>query len=122
MSLHFFLQCILISLVVNYLTLMYRNINIISAINNQELFSTQNSSDSFLCRTCQNPNTKDTALLILAKSSAANPEYILHNSIPIFTFMGTHFLKIDAKHSFDVACQAIDVIIPHIQTVCLVSA
>ena len=71
-------------------------------------------------RTCQNPNTKDTALLILAKSSAANPEYILHNSIPIFTFMGTHFLKIDAKQSFDVACQAIDVIIPHIQTVCLV--
>lgn len=72
-------------------------------------------------RTCQNPNTKATALLILAKLSAANPEYILHNSIPIFTFMGTHFLKIDAKHSFDVACQAIDVIIPHIQSVCMVS-
>ena len=81
----------------------------------------RNFSRKIFYRNCQNPNTKATALLILAKSSAANPEYILHNSIPIFTFMGTHFLKIDAKQSFDVACQAIDVIIPHIQSVCMVN-
>ena len=43
----------------------------------------------------------------------------MHNSIPIFTFMGNHFLKIEAKSSFDVACQAIDIIIPHIQRACL---
>eukprot|EP00095_Tigriopus_kingsejongensis_P008024 maker-scaffold1494_size38455-snap-gene-0.15 protein:Tk08024 transcript:maker-scaffold1494_size38455-snap-gene-0.15-mRNA-1 annotation:"hypothetical protein DAPPUDRAFT_192569" len=69
-------------------------------------------------RTCTNPGTKSLALLILAKASTFNPEYVLQNSIQIFTFMGTHFLKIDSKQSFDVACQAIDIIIPHIQRVC----
>ena len=72
-------------------------------------------------RTCKTPGTKATALLILAKqaSSASSAEYVMHNSIPIFTFMGNHFLKIEAKSSFDVACQAIDIIIPHIQRACL---
>ena len=72
-------------------------------------------------RTCKTPDTKGTALLILAKqaSSASSAEYVLHNSIPIFTFMGNHFLKIEAKSSFDVAVQAIDIIIPHIQRICL---
>ena len=70
-------------------------------------------------RSCKNPDAKATALLILAKASASNAEYVLHNSIPIFTFMGTHFLKIEARSSFDVACQAIDIIIPHIKKVCL---
>ncbi|TRY68333.1 hypothetical protein TCAL_03802 [Tigriopus californicus] len=69
-------------------------------------------------RICANPGTKSVALLILAKASTFNPEYVLQNSIQIFTFMGTHFLKIDSKQSFDVACQAIDIIIPHIQRVC----
>lgn len=69
-------------------------------------------------RTCANPGTKSLALLILAKASTFNAEYVLQNSIQIFTFMGTHFLKIDSKQSFDVACQAIDIIIPHIQRVC----
>ena len=72
-------------------------------------------------RTCKTPDTKATALLILAKqaSCASSAEYVMHNSIPIFTFMGSHFLKIEAKSSFDVACQAIDIIIPHIQRACL---
>ena len=72
-------------------------------------------------RTCKTPDTKATALLILAKqaSCASSAEYVMHNSIPIFTFMGNHFLKIEAKSSFDVACQAIDIIIPHIQRACL---
>jgi hypothetical protein len=72
-------------------------------------------------RTCKTPDTKATALLILAKqaSCASSAEYVMHNSIPIFTFMGNHFLKIEAKSSFDVACHAIDIIIPHIQRACL---
>ena len=72
-------------------------------------------------RTCKTPDTKATALLILAKqaSCASSAEYVMHNSIPIFTFMGSHFLKIEAKSSFDVACQAIDIIIPHIQRACI---
>jgi hypothetical protein len=70
-------------------------------------------------RRCENPDTKSTALLILAKASACNAEYVLQNSIQIFTFVGSHFLlKVDSRHSFDVACQAIDIIIPHIMKVC----
>ena len=56
-------------------------------------------------RNSKNPDSKATALLILARASAANAEYVLHNSIPIFTFMGSHFLKAEARSSFDVAVQ-----------------
>ena len=53
--------------------------------------------------------------MLLAKSTASsNAEYILHNSIQLFTFVGTHFLQMESKSSFDIACTAIDVIVPHI--------
>lgn len=73
-------------------------------------------------RNCKNPNTKATALLLLAKSTAAtNAEYILHNSIQLFTFVGTHFLQVESKTSFDIACTAIDILVPHILSVCKTS-
>ena len=61
-------------------------------------------------RRCSNPDTKSTALLILAKASGAPgcdaAEYVLQNSIQIFTFVGSHFLlKVDSRRSFEVACQ-----------------
>ena len=62
-----------------------------------------------------NPDTKASALMLLAKSTAStNAEYILHNSIQLFTFVGTHFLQMESKSSFEIACTAIDVLVPHI--------
>ena len=94
----------------------------ISSKSNKKTNDTTNPEIIVQCiRTCKTPDTKATALLILAKqaSCASSAEYVMHNCIPIFTFMGNHFLKIEAKSSFDVACQAIDIIIPHIQRACL---
>ena len=66
-------------------------------------------------RGCNDPNTKVQALLLLAKSTvSSNVEYILHNSIQLFTFVGSHFLQMESKSSFNVACTAIDVLVPHI--------
>jgi len=69
-------------------------------------------------RTCPSPDTRHAALQVLARCAVANPDFILQNSITIFTFMGSHLLKVDSKHSFQVACQALEVIIPAIKTAC----
>jgi len=69
-------------------------------------------------RTSPSPDTRQTALQVLARCAVANPDFILQNSITIFTFMGSHLLKVDSKHSFQVACQALEVIVPAIKTAC----
>ena len=70
-------------------------------------------------RQCLNPDTKASALMLLAKSTGTqNAEYILHNSIQLFTFVGSHFLQMESKSNFDIACTAIDVLVPHILDAC----
>jgi len=69
-------------------------------------------------RTSPSPDTRQAALQVLARCAVANPDFILQNSITIFTFMGSHLLKVDSKHSFQVACQALEVIIPAIKSAC----
>ena len=70
-------------------------------------------------RLCSNPDTKASALMLLAKSTAShNAEYILHNTIQLFTFVGTHFLQVESQSNFDIACTAIDVLVPHILQAC----
>ena len=69
-------------------------------------------------RSCPNPDTRQTALQVLARCVVFNPDFILQNSITIFTFMGSHLLKVDSLHSFQVACQALDVIVPAIKKAC----
>eukprot|EP00092_Neocalanus_flemingeri_P002849 GFUD01003047.1.p1 GENE.GFUD01003047.1~~GFUD01003047.1.p1 ORF type:complete len:1487 (+),score=586.22 GFUD01003047.1:576-4463(+) len=69
-------------------------------------------------RTSPSPDTRQTALQVLARCAVSNPDFILQNSITIFTFMGSHLLKVDSKHSFQVACQALEVIVPAIKTAC----
>ena len=69
-------------------------------------------------RTSPSRDTRQTALQVLARCAVSNPDFILQNSITIFTFMGSHLLKVDSKHSFQVACQALEVIIPAIKTAC----
>lgn len=59
--------------------------------------------------------------MLLAKSTAShNAEYILHNTIQLFTFVGTHFLQVESQSNFDIACTAIDVLVPHILEACYV--
>ena len=65
-------------------------------------------------RRCKSPSAKNVALLTLAKLSAFSADYVFQNAISIFTFMGDHYLKLDSKRSFEVACDAIDIIVPHI--------
>ncbi len=65
-----------------------------------------------------NPGAQSLALTALARAAASNADYVIQNSIPIFTFMGGHFLRRDSVHSFAVACQAIDVIVPTIRDSC----
>ncbi len=81
-----------------------------AAVNPELLVKCLNSS--------ADPTTRSTALMVLARSCAAgDAEYVIQNSVSIFTFMGSHFLRVDSKHSFEVACAAIDIIVPHIQKV-----
>ena len=72
----------------------------------------------FCIRTSPNPDTRQSALQVLARCVVFNPDFILQNSITIFTFMGSHLLKVDSRHSFQVACQALDVLVPAIKTAC----
>ena len=69
-------------------------------------------------RTSPNPDTRNTALRVLARCALADPDFILHNSITIFTFMGSHLLQVDSKRSFQVACEALQVLVPAMKTAC----
>ena len=73
-------------------------------------------------RNSPSPDTRQTALKILASTALAKPDFILHNrfnffilnilknislSLTIFTFMGSHLLQVDSKRSFQVyECKA----------------
>lgn len=73
---------------------------------------------TYCIRRCCNPETRQTALKVLARCALPIPEYVLQNSMTIFTFMGSHLLKIDSKQSYKIACDALDVIVPAIKTTC----
>jgi hypothetical protein len=73
-------------------------------------------------RSCPSPDTRQLALRVLAKCAVTSPDFVLHNSMAIFTFMGSHLLKVDSRHSYQVACEAIEVIVPAIKAASLVSS
>jgi hypothetical protein len=73
-------------------------------------------------RSCPSPDTRQLALRVLAKCAITSPDFVLHNSMAIFTFMGSHLLKVDSRHSYQVACEAIDVIVPAIKAASQVSS
>merc|ERR1719481_626116 len=75
----------------------------------------------FCIRTSPNPDTRNTALQVLARCAVSNPDFILQNSITIFTFMGSHLLQVDSRRSFQVACEALDVLVPAIKSSCMAS-
>lgn len=42
---------------------------------------------------------------MLARCAMNSPEFVLQNSMIIFTFMGSHLLRMNSKHSYKIACE-----------------
>uniref|UniRef100_UPI0037E97E07 HEAT repeat-containing protein 1 n=1 Tax=Semicossyphus pulcher TaxID=241346 RepID=UPI0037E97E07 len=58
------------------------------------------------------PQTHHHALLLLGAAAAIFPEKVLHNIMPIFTFMGANILRLDDSYSFRVIDQTVQMVIP----------
>ncbi|KAF8999772.1 hypothetical protein BDQ17DRAFT_1360346 [Cyathus striatus] len=65
-----------------------------------------------LIRVANNPQTFHQALLLMAKLARLAPESVLHNIMPVFTFMGSNVFHRDDAYSFRVVQQTIDGIVP----------
>ncbi|XP_075934426.1 HEAT repeat-containing protein 1 isoform X1 [Anarhichas minor] len=58
------------------------------------------------------PQTHHHALLLLGAAAAIFPEKVLHNIMPIFTFMGANIMRLDDAYSFRVIDQTVQMVIP----------
>ncbi|KAF3704004.1 HEAT repeat-containing protein 1 Protein BAP28 [Channa argus] len=63
-------------------------------------------------RTSDVPQTHHHALLLLATVATIFPEKVLHNIMPIFTFMGANILRLDDAYSFRVIDKTVQMVIP----------
>lgn len=63
-------------------------------------------------RMTDNPQTHNQALLLMATVASVYPECVLHNIMPVFTFMGANVLRQDDNYSFQVIQQTLEKIIP----------
>ncbi|KAJ7146113.1 hypothetical protein C8R44DRAFT_600928 [Mycena epipterygia] len=62
-----------------------------------------------LIRVADNPQTFNQALLLMATLARLSPDSVLHNVMPVFTFMGSNVFHRDDSYSFKVT---IDSIVP----------
>ena len=67
-------------------------------------------------RATGNPQTHNQALLLMAAIASLYPEKVLHNIMPVFTFMGANVLRQDDNYSFHVIQQTLEKIIPPLVT------
>ncbi|KAG6369730.1 hypothetical protein JVT61DRAFT_13599 [Boletus reticuloceps] len=65
-----------------------------------------------LIRVTDNPQTFNEALLLMASLARLTPDSVLHNIMPIFTFMGSNVFHRDDSYSFKVVQNTIDNIVP----------
>ena len=65
-------------------------------------------------RTTSSPQARSTGLLLVSALARIKPELILHNIMPIFTFMGSNFLSQADDFSNHVISQTMDSIIPQL--------
>ncbi|KAF9468309.1 hypothetical protein BDZ94DRAFT_1246474 [Collybia nuda] len=65
-----------------------------------------------LIRVAENPQTFHQALLLMANLARLAPDSVLHNVMPVFTFMGSNVFHRDDTYSFRVVQQTIDSIVP----------
>lgn len=63
-------------------------------------------------RSTDNPQVQNTSLLVMAALSSIIPDRMVHNVMPIFTFIGHNMLSKDDEHSINVVNEAIDKIVP----------
>lgn len=63
-------------------------------------------------RNTDNPQVQNTSLLVMAALSSVVPDRMIHNVMPIFTFIGHNMLSKDDEHSINVVNEAIDKIVP----------
>ncbi|KAG7098539.1 hypothetical protein E1B28_000475 [Marasmius oreades] len=65
-----------------------------------------------LIRVTENPQTFQQALLLIANLARFAPDSVLHNIMPVFTFMGSNVFHRDDAYSFAVVQKTIDNIVP----------
>ncbi|XP_030196428.1 HEAT repeat-containing protein 1 isoform X1 [Gadus morhua] len=58
------------------------------------------------------PQTHHHALLLLGTVASMFPEKVLHNIMPIFTFMGANIMRLDDSYSFQVINKTVQTVIP----------
>ncbi|KAF4568223.1 snoRNA-binding rRNA-processing protein utp10 [Pleurotus pulmonarius] len=63
-------------------------------------------------RVARNPQTFHQALLLIANLTRLAPDAVLHNVMPVFTFMGSNVFHRDDAYSFRVVKKTIDSIVP----------
>ncbi|ORX53545.1 hypothetical protein DM01DRAFT_1322487 [Hesseltinella vesiculosa] len=63
-------------------------------------------------RVTGNPQTHNQALLLMATIASVFPERVLHNIMPVFTFMGANVMRLDDNYSFQVIQQTLEKVIP----------
>ncbi|KAM0756059.1 hypothetical protein T439DRAFT_308506 [Meredithblackwellia eburnea MCA 4105] len=63
-------------------------------------------------RSSTNPQTAQQSLLLLAKLGPLVPDQLVHNVMPIFTFMGANVLQRDDAYSLRVVEQTLESIVP----------
>lgn len=63
-------------------------------------------------RTSDMPQTHHHGLLLLGAAAAIFPEKVLHNIMPIFTFMGANVMRLDDAYSFQVIDKTVQMVIP----------
>ncbi|XP_034426314.1 HEAT repeat-containing protein 1 isoform X1 [Hippoglossus hippoglossus] len=63
-------------------------------------------------RSSDMPQTHHHALLLLGTAATIFPEKVLHNIMPIFTFMGANIMRLDDAYSFRVIDKTVQMVIP----------
>ncbi|KAM3930872.1 HEAT repeat-containing protein 1 [Leptodactylus fuscus] len=63
-------------------------------------------------RTSEMPQTHHHALLLLGTAAEIFPDKVLHNIMPIFTFMGASVMRLDDSYSFQVISKTVQTVIP----------
>ncbi|KAI9451428.1 hypothetical protein BJY52DRAFT_1297951 [Lactarius psammicola] len=65
-----------------------------------------------IIRVSESPQTFHQALLLIASLARVAPKSVLHNVMPVFTFMGSNVFHRDDNYSFRVVQKTIDGVIP----------
>ncbi|XP_012428027.4 HEAT repeat-containing protein 1 [Taeniopygia guttata] len=63
-------------------------------------------------RSSKMPQTHHHALLLLGAVAGMFPDKVLHNIMPIFTFMGANVLRLDDTYTFQVINKTVQMVIP----------